>query len=67
MGKKGITAIEIEGGRIALAYWFEEGKERRYLEREAEPATALEGTPYMRALIANEGLGDVFARMDLLS
>jgi len=67
VGKKGITAIEIEGGRIALAYWFEEGKERRYLEREAEPATPLEGTPYRRALIGNEGLGDVFSRMDLLS
>jgi predicted phosphodiesterase len=67
VGKKGITAIEIEGGRIGLAYWFEEGKERRYLELEAGPASFLEGTAYRRALIGSEGLNDVFARMDLLA
>jgi len=67
VGKKGVTAIEIEEGRIALAYWFEEGKEKRYLEREAGPALALEGTPYRRVLIGDEGLDDIFARMDLLS
>jgi len=65
IGKKGVTAIEIEGDRISLAYWFEEGKERSYLEREA-PAKSLEGTPYRRASIASEDLGSVFARMDLL-
>jgi predicted phosphodiesterase len=67
VGKKGVTAIEIEEGRIALAYWFEEGKEKRYLEREAGPAALLEGTPYRRVLIARESLDDVFARMDLLA
>jgi predicted phosphodiesterase len=67
VGKKGVTAIEIEEERIALVYWFEEGKERRYLEREARPAAAMKGTPYRRAVIANESLGDVFARMDLLA
>jgi len=67
VGRKGVTTIEIEDGRIALAYWFEEGKERRYLEREAGPAAAMEGTPYRRVVIASEGLPDVFARMDLLS
>ncbi len=66
VGKKGITAIEIEAGRIALSYWFEEGKEKRYLEREAGPAEALEDTLYRRAPIASENLDDVFARMDLL-
>ncbi len=67
IGKKGVTALEIEDGRIALVYWFEEGKERRYLEREAGPAEAMEGTPYRRVAIAGEALSDVFARMDLLS
>lgn len=67
VGKKGITAIEIENGRISLAYWFEEGKEKKYLEREAGPASPLESTPYRRSVVAIEGLGDVFARMDLLA
>lgn len=67
VGKKGVTAIEVEGGRISLAYWYEEGKERSYLERESAPAEAIEGTPYRRTTIAGEELGSVFARMDLLS
>jgi predicted phosphodiesterase len=67
VGKKGVTAIEIEDGRITLVYWFEQGKERRYLEREAGPAAAMEGTPYRRVAISSEKLDDVFARMDLLS
>jgi len=67
VGKKGVTAIEIEEGRISLAYWFEEGKERRYLKLETGDAAALEGTRYRRALIGNEGLNDVFSRMDLMA
>jgi predicted phosphodiesterase len=67
VGRKGLTAIEIEGGRIALAYWFEEGKEKRYLEREAGPFTPLGDGPYRRSLIQEEELDMVFARMDLLA
>jgi predicted phosphodiesterase len=67
IGRKGVTAIEIEEGRIALAYWFEEGKERAYLEREAGPSTALEGTRYRRSTIESESLDSIFARMDLLA
>ena len=66
IGKKGATVIEIEEGRIALVFWFEEGKERAYLERETGTAAVLEGTPYRRAVIASESLDSVFARMDLL-
>ena len=37
VGNHGATALEFESERIALVYWFEEGKERAYLEREAGP------------------------------
>jgi Calcineurin-like phosphoesterase. len=67
IGKRGVTAIEIEEGRIALAYWFEEGTERRYLSRASAPAKKLEDSPYYRASIASESLAGVFARMDLLA
>jgi UDP-2,3-diacylglucosamine pyrophosphatase LpxH len=67
VGKKGLTSIEIEGGRIALAYWCEEGKEKRYLEREAGPAERLGEGPFIRARVGNQALDGVFARMDLLS
>jgi hypothetical protein len=67
VGKKGVTAIEIEDERIALVYWFEEGKARRYLSLEAGPAAAIEGTPFRRVSLASKSLHDVFARMDLLA
>jgi predicted phosphodiesterase len=67
VGKKGVTTIEIEGDRITLAYWFEEGKARPYLALEAGPAAALEGSRYRRVSLASKSLADVFARMDLLS
>lgn len=67
VGKKGVTAIEIEGERITLAYWFEEGKARPYLALEAGPAAVLEGSRYRRVSLASKSLADVFARMDLLS
>jgi len=67
VGKKGVTAIEIEDERISLAYWFEEGKARPYVALETGPATAIEGTRFMGVVLASKSLADVFARMDLLS
>ncbi|MFH2115859.1 MAG: metallophosphoesterase family protein [Spirochaetota bacterium] len=67
VGRKGITAIEIEDGKIELVYWFEHGKMRRYLYREFKNATALEGTPYLRAVINSDRLDYLLARIELLS
>jgi predicted phosphodiesterase len=67
VGNHGATALEFESGRIALVYWFEEGKERAYLEREAGPSSLLEGTRFRRVVIASQSLDDIFARMDLLA
>ena len=67
VGKKGLTSIEIEQGRIALVYWCEEGKEKRYLERETGLPERLGEGPYIRACVGREPLDGVFARMDLLA
>lgn len=67
VGKKGITALEIEDGKIELVYWYEEGRMRRYLERESPRALPLEGTPYRRVVINSDRLDYLFARIDLLA
>jgi hypothetical protein len=67
VGKKGITAIEIEDGRIQLVYWFEEGRERRYLADEAARARTLPGTPYRRAVLGTARIDYLLARIDLLA
>jgi len=66
VGRKGITAIEIEDGRIQLAYWFEEGRERRYLAGEAARSKGLPGTSYRRAVLGSARIDHLLARIDLL-
>jgi predicted phosphodiesterase len=66
VGKKGITAIELEGGRIDLVYWFKQGSTRRYLGRELARAELLQGTPYRRVSLESDRLDFLFARLDLL-
>jgi len=67
VGNKGITALEIEDGRIQLVYWFEEGRERRYLADAAARARALAGTPYRGAVLGSARIDYLLARIDLLA
>jgi UDP-2,3-diacylglucosamine pyrophosphatase LpxH len=65
-GKHGISAIEIEGGRISLVHWAKEGSARPYLLEEALLKDGIEGTPFSRFTLKQAGLDYVFARIDLL-
>jgi UDP-2,3-diacylglucosamine pyrophosphatase LpxH len=65
-GKHGISAIEIEGGRISLVHWAKEGKVRPYLLEEALLKDGIEGTDFSRYLLKQADLDYVFARIDLL-
>jgi len=67
VGKKGITAIEIENSKISLVYWFETGKTRRYLERETAHSVAIPDSPYRRVVLSTDKLDYLFARIDLLA
>jgi predicted phosphodiesterase len=67
VGRKGVTAIEVEDGRIQLAYWFEDGRVKRYLEAEAARGRALPGTPYRRAVLGSARVDYLLARIDLLA
>jgi UDP-2,3-diacylglucosamine pyrophosphatase LpxH len=65
-GKNGITALEIEGGRIGLVHWAKKGKARPYLLEEAELKDGIEGSDVSRYLLRQAELDQVFARLDLL-
>jgi UDP-2,3-diacylglucosamine pyrophosphatase LpxH len=65
-GKHGMTAIEIEGGRISLVHWAKEGSARPYLLEEALLKDGIEGTSASRYLLKQADLDYVFARIDLL-
>jgi hypothetical protein len=67
IGKKGITAIEIEEGCIRLVYWFDRNRDARPFEsRGAAPETS-DATPYFRLVLQEEALDYIFIRTRLLS
>jgi UDP-2,3-diacylglucosamine pyrophosphatase LpxH len=65
-GKNGITALEIEGGRIGLVHWAREGKDRPYLLEESILRDRIDGAEVSRYLLRQAQLDQIFARIDLL-
>ncbi|MDR2134796.1 MAG: serine/threonine protein phosphatase [Treponema sp.] len=66
IGKKGINAIELSNEQIALVYWFAEGKGKRFISRGGYQVEKLAATPYRRAVLNQDRLDYVKARIDLL-
>jgi UDP-2,3-diacylglucosamine pyrophosphatase LpxH len=65
-GKHGFTALEIEGGAIALVHWSSAGKSRPYIEREAIHKDTIEEGAFERYVLKSDNLDQVFARIELL-
>lgn len=66
VGKRGITAIEIAGGDIALVHWFDATKSSKYLTAGGVSPQRLQGTDYFRVALKQDSLGYIFARIKLL-
>lgn len=67
IGKKGITALEIDRDRISLVYWFTAGQEKKYVRRGDYAVENLEGTSRRRVVLNTDRLDYVRARIDLLA
>jgi UDP-2,3-diacylglucosamine pyrophosphatase LpxH len=67
IGKRGMTCLEIDAGRIALVHWFDERIARKYLRYRNIEVDGLPGTSYHRAVIKQENLDYIFARIKLLA
>lgn len=67
MGKRGITAIEIQNGKIALVYWFDKRKSNRYLDYLNVDVENVPGTLFYKAVLKEENLDYIFSRIRLLS
>jgi predicted phosphodiesterase len=65
IGRRGITGIEIAGGRIVLVHWFTQDPGGHYLGSGA--AQPLPGTPYHRVVLEQDSLAYLFTRIRLLS
>jgi hypothetical protein len=66
IGKKGLHAIELTAGDIALVYWYTEGAGRRFVSRGAYRIEKLDGTPHRRAVLNHDRLDYIRARIQLL-
>lgn len=67
IGKRGITALEIEGNRIRLVYWYNGKQSRRFTSDRDNSPTELGSTGYYRIVLNEDSLDYVFSRLHLLA
>jgi len=66
IGKKGVNAIEITSEDIALVYWFTEGNSKKFITRGGYELEKISGRPYYRAVLNQNKLDYIFAKIKLL-
>ncbi len=66
IGRHGITAIEVAGGRIALVIWSDHRRSKRYSEAAGYQPQRLGDSHYYRVVLKEEDLDYIFARIELL-
>jgi len=67
IGKRGVTAIEIDGDRIRLVYWFKGKPGRRFVSDRNHVPEQLGKTGFSRIVLNEDQLDYVFSRIHLLA
>jgi predicted phosphodiesterase len=67
IGKRGITCLEIEGGKIRLVHWFDKKISKKYLLQSGNDSEPLADTDYHRMVVNEETLDYIFTRIKFLS
>jgi len=67
IGKRGITAIELHDGRIALVHWFDRERSRKHFDLVDEAPQRLEGSDYYRVVLNEDSLDYIFTRIRMLA
>ena len=67
IGKRGVTALEIDGERIRLVYWFKGKRGRRFVSDRNSVPEQLGSTGYYRIVLNEDHLDYVFSRIHLLA
>ncbi|MCG8568529.1 MAG: metallophosphoesterase, partial [Spirochaetes bacterium] len=66
IGKKGITCLEIDQGKIALIHWYDQNKRSKSTYSESEPKQ-IAGTSFYRTVLKTDTLDYLFTKIKLLS
>jgi UDP-2,3-diacylglucosamine pyrophosphatase LpxH len=67
IGKRGITAIELQEGEIALVHWFDKNLSQKHFDLVDEVPQQLDGSDYYRVVLNQDSLDYIFTRIRLLA
>lgn len=67
LGKRGMTNLEIERGKLRLVYWYDERRKQKHMLYRGRDAENLAGTDYKRVVIKEDSLDYIFSRIELLA
>ncbi len=67
IGKRGITALEIEGSTIRLVYWYNGKQNRKFISERDNRPMQLASTGFSRIVLNEDSLDYVFSRIHLLT
>jgi len=67
LGKRGITALEIDGGKLSLVHWFDANRTKRYLQYQNYKTERLSDSDYYRVVIKSDSLSYILSRIKLLA
>ncbi|TVR89201.1 MAG: metallophosphoesterase [Spirochaetaceae bacterium] len=67
LGERGMTSLEIRKGTIALLYWFDASRGKKYLQDRDYASKQLGDSTYYRAVMKKDSLSYIFSRIRLLS
>ena len=66
IGRNGVTAIEVEAGRVRLVYWVDRRRSEKFVRAEGYEPQRLEDSDYYRVVLKEEDLEYIFTRITLL-
>jgi predicted phosphodiesterase len=67
VGKRGMTCLEIENGKIRLVHWFDKNISKKYLRQSGYMPEQLGTSDFYRMVINEESLDYIFTRIKFLS
>ena len=67
IGKRGITAIELQDGQIALVHWFDKNLSQKHFDLLDEAPQQLGDSDYYRVVLNQDSLDYIFTRIRLLA
>ena len=67
IGKRGITALEIEGNKIRLVYWYNGKQSRKFTSDRDNSPMELGSSGFSRIVLNEDSLDYVFSRIHLLA